>query len=675
MADTITRSVYELLAIDKTKGAFTSVKANFEESKSHIMGWKTELLAALGVGGLAEMIKSAADTGEQMGRLSDRLRISTEDMYAFTRAAQISGVSQDSMTAALDKMEKSIGQAAQGSGTAKKYFEEWGISIADIAKMNAAQQFDLISSKIKGLGNEAEQAAATTAVFGKSATELQNMWGPAGHSMEEVKGQMEAVNASMSRFDASRVTQANEALGDLMTVAKGVANVIAESLAPYVKALATYFTDSAVAAGGWKTQITSAIDTVMGFIGTLADGLHGISIIFTGLEVIAYGFVAAVVEVGNILLHAILEPVNLIDKGINMLIDKMNQLAGTKFQKIDTSNIDNALKTSSDLAQSMQEAVINKEDELQKKLMEPLPSETMQDAVSKASQQMNKLANDTVVAHNKMLEQTVTPIHPTAEELAKIQEQWNKYVLVTDSAFKKEQDEFATHSKWMQDNKAILISKGITTEISYNHQIEVMNKKHQDNLDKIAQEGELTREKFAAASWKAQTHIVLDSLMQMTDGVSNTNKTMFEINKVAGIANAIIHTIEGVTQALAAYPPPISWAMAAITLAAGLAQVEAIRNTSFGGGTTPSIAGSTATYNGQPVYETQNVTPGSQTNGTSKNGGTAVQHTVIINSSPNIDARGSSPEVLPMIAKAVKASEDRVLGHINERLSRGNMPG
>jgi hypothetical protein len=99
--------------------------------------------------------------------------------------------------------------------------------------------------------------------------------------------------------------------------------------------------------------------------------------------------------------------------------------------------------------------------------------------------------------------------------------------------------------------------------------------------------------KFLAQTTKAQTTQVVGELVNMTQGVAQQNKAMFNINKVAGIANAVINTYQGVTNALAAYPPPLSFAMAAAQMAAGMAQVSAIKATSFGGGGgAPSLAGS-----------------------------------------------------------------------------------
>jgi len=100
-------------------------------------------------------------------------------------------------------------------------------------------------------------------------------------------------------------------------------------------------------------------------------------------------------------------------------------------------------------------------------------------------------------------------------------------------------------------------------------------------------------EQFTSMSYKKQSKTVIGELANMTAGVANSNKTMFKLNQAAGIANAIVNTYTGVTQALAAYPPPLSFAMAAAQLGAGLAQVSAIKSTTFGGGggTAPSLVG------------------------------------------------------------------------------------
>jgi hypothetical protein len=76
---------------------------------------------------------------------------------------------------------------------------------------------------------------------------------------------------------------------------------------------------------------------------------------------------------------------------------------------------------------------------------------------------------------------------------------------------------------------------------------------------------------------------------------------MFNMNKVAGIANAIINAYEGISLTLKTYPYPMNIGMAAAHAAAAFAQVSAIKSASFGGSSAPSIAGSTPATPVTPV--------------------------------------------------------------------------
>lgn len=120
-----------------------------------------------------------------------------------------------------------------------------------------------------------------------------------------------------------------------------------------------------------------------------------------------------------------------------------------------------------------------------------------------------------------------------------------------------------------------------------------LTEQYENDRLKIEKKGWTERQKFAALSAKAQTKTVLGELLNLTAGVAQENRTLFEINKAAGIANAIINTYEGVSETLSKYPQPLAGILAATHLAAGLATVSAIRNQSFeggGAGSAPSFA-------------------------------------------------------------------------------------
>lgn len=131
---------------------------------------------------------------------------------------------------------------------------------------------------------------------------------------------------------------------------------------------------------------------------------------------------------------------------------------------------------------------------------------------------------------------------------------------------------------------------------------EQAEEEHMQRLADIRQRGLSAIEKFQAMSFDAQVKQVSGALADMTAGVANENKKMFELNKAAGIANAIVSAYQGIATTMGTYPFPLSVAMAAAQGAAAFAQVSAIRSQSFGGGgAAPSLAGGTPATPTTPV--------------------------------------------------------------------------
>lgn len=110
-------------------------------------------------------------------------------------------------------------------------------------------------------------------------------------------------------------------------------------------------------------------------------------------------------------------------------------------------------------------------------------------------------------------------------------------------------------------------------------------------LEEMVRRGGISWREYLGAVRQVNTQ----SKQQMNDMLSATSQVLtalFSKSKAAAIASALINTYQGITKAIAEYPPPISYAMAAAQAALGFAQINAIRNTnsSSSGGAAPSVS-------------------------------------------------------------------------------------
>ena len=160
---------------------------------------------------------------------------------------------------------------------------------------------------------------------------------------------------------------------------------------------------------------------------------------------------------------------------------------------------------------------------------------------------------------------------------------------------------------------------------------------------------------------------MLDQLGKQFSGVQAANKKMFAAQKAFKIASAIQNTYTAANEALASpYPHPIPHILAATAIAAGLANVAAIKSSSFeGGGFTGfgSRSGGMDGKGGFPAILHPNETVIDHTKGQG-------QGITIIN---NVDASGAGADVDMKIASAMQQTSQQTIATVQDLMRRRRM--
>jgi len=157
---------------------------------------------------------------------------------------------------------------------------------------------------------------------------------------------------------------------------------------------------------------------------------------------------------------------------------------------------------------------------------------------------------------------------------------------------------------------------------------------------------------------------MLGQLGEQFAGVQAVNKKMFAAQKAYKIANAIQNTYDAANNALSSpYPWPLPQVFAATAVAAGLANVAAIKSTSFEGGGFTGMGGRSGGVDGKggfPAILHPNETVIDHTKGQS--GGITV-----IN---NVDASGADANVDMKIRAAMQQTSQQTVATIQDLMRR-----
>ena len=122
-------------------------------------------------------------------------------------------------------------------------------------------------------------------------------------------------------------------------------------------------------------------------------------------------------------------------------------------------------------------------------------------------------------------------------------------------------------------------ASGVAKALSTKDQ-EILQKQGKSEREKaIAQD----RIEFEKKSDLDKTQFALTNMQSVFSALGAQNKKAFEASKALAIASALVNTYQGATKALATYPFPFGLIAAAAAVAAGMAQVAAIRSQQYSG--------------------------------------------------------------------------------------------
>ena len=228
--------------------------------------------AAMGaITGTLDTFKDALDLGGTMKDLSARTGETAGNLLLLRRAFDNSGVGADKVGTSVNKLQKFMDDAAQGSEKNITTLARLGLTMADMQGKTPTQQMAMLAEKLNGVSDTGEKSALAMGIFGKAGGQLLPLLADFSGELKTAQDQLGSMPGVMDRSAG-----AFDNISDNINVAKGkfleFAAGLLESLAPALELATTLITRFDAAGAGMKLGeiLTGASNAMGGFTDALS---------------------------------------------------------------------------------------------------------------------------------------------------------------------------------------------------------------------------------------------------------------------------------------------------------------------------------------------------------------------------------------------------------------------
>ena len=242
----------ELKKADDSLGAFNK-KANKIVANLGKVG-----AAATAAGGamVAALYASQKDVIDSMAKTADALSMTTESLQALNHLAGLSGVETKALNNSLQKMQKTLGDAARKGGIAADALEGLGVNLDSILQLSPDQQLVSLSKAFSSVQDNAVKASLASEIFGRNGLRMLKVMNQlSDEGLDPTIESLERMGATLTRVDAAKVEDANDAMEKARVAAAAMSQAMTVALAPAVEAVANKFVSWAESTGGLVNKI------------------------------------------------------------------------------------------------------------------------------------------------------------------------------------------------------------------------------------------------------------------------------------------------------------------------------------------------------------------------------------------------------------------------------------
>jgi len=546
-------------------------------------------------------VKSVVDSLngiDSLAKTSDKLGIATEKLQALRLAAELSGVSADTLDMALQRMVRRVSEASLGTGEAVNALKELGLSATDLARKAPDEQMKDIADAMALVDGEASKVRLSMKLFDSEGVALVNTLKGGSAALTAIEGDLAAMGAAISRVDAAKVEAANDAMTKMKTQLAAISNTIAIDIAEPLQAFVESFGELASELAAGEDALFDIGEVATSVLGMVLDAVQGVATGFLLIERIGNALQLAMADAGEEEKKVLAEAVKLKEEWTDLTEMAASTKMEIKLQEIQYKRAnDAAMKLLETQANIAVEAEAAAESAAAQYEAEANAAGASLGAQYKAEldAQRDAIAEKLDVLREGLKSETLLRVEAAEEqrdvlrlaEMNGLVEQ--REALEMRNAIQAELDEaMLAHLAELNGYKIEAQVEEVDRTVSHLEQLLGIEQTHINASNRLWKSGLQGRLQLAQQFFSSFTPLM-----------DSESRKAFEIGKAGAIAEAGVNTSLGAIkayQAMAGIPivgPALGIAAAGAVVATGMQTINQIRNTQFtGGGTTPTSPGS-----------------------------------------------------------------------------------
>ena len=192
------------------------------------------IAGALGALKLGSMVKDAANLGDELNKMSQRVGISVADLASLKYAADLSGTSLQGMVVGVRNLSRATFEAAVGTKEYQDAFKQLGLDIrnTDGTLKDNNTLLGEIADKFQTMPDGAQKTALAMQLLGRSGTDMIPMLNQGRAGLEAARKEAEAFGLVIGKQFAQEAESFNDNLDRMGKIAQGVGLAIAKELIP-----------------------------------------------------------------------------------------------------------------------------------------------------------------------------------------------------------------------------------------------------------------------------------------------------------------------------------------------------------------------------------------------------------------------------------------------------------